>query len=152
MTWQVKNYSQAPIFDVRINFYATWSHDVEIRFSDEPESVAVIEEVARGEVAIPPTEIGEGAGYDLSRFTINVGFTDASGVRWKRFGNYPPERHFDFHPPTKEAIRRSQRRQRVNLIQWKLGRWKLWTQVKVLRTRKPEELEAYGTEYDDIPF
>ncbi|MFD6771185.1 hypothetical protein ACFWC6_33780 [Micromonospora chalcea] len=154
LTWQVKNYSQAPVFDVRISFYANWGHDFGVvRFSNKkPVAVAVIEESASGQVGITPTEIRDEEGFDLSRFTVSVEFTDASGVRWKRFGNYPPERRFDFHPPTEAEGRRSRRQQRIAPVLWQIGRWKLWAQVKVLKTRPLEDLEAYGTEYDPIPF
>jgi hypothetical protein len=155
VTWRVKNYSQAPIFDVELQLHPHWGHDVMLRralHKRKPVRVGIVEDEEQGMIEIPPTVITDELGHDLSRFQTIVTFTDASGVRWRRTTGFPPDRLTDWFPPTKAQIRKNIRRQRWDALRWHLGRWKLWTQVKVFGTRKPAELEAYGTEYDPIPF
>lgn len=155
VTWRVKNYSQAPIFDVQLWLHPHWGHDGALRLAlhqRKPERVGLVEDEKIGAIEIPPTVISDEIGHDLSRFRVNLEFTDASGIRWSRAQSFPPQRLYDWFPPAKSQMRRNRRRQLWDKRKWHLGRWKLWTQVKVLRIRKVAELEAYGTEYDDIPF
>jgi hypothetical protein len=103
--WQIKNHSQAPIFDATI-FINEW---VDSRWGE------VIEKEASGTAKCdPPLPLDYGP-FDPREALVTVDFTDAAGLRWTRSLGAPPARVVD------PAMRLALHRRLVRLIRKKRG-------------------------------
>ncbi|MFF3867090.1 hypothetical protein [Micromonospora sp. NPDC001898] len=89
--WRIRNHSQAPIFDVFVSINE-WRDDL---WGD------VVEGEASGTAKCDPPLPFDSYPFDPREAIIEVEFTDAAGLRWRRRMGEPPERVIA--PPVRRA-------------------------------------------------
>lgn len=122
--WQVKNYSGAPIFDLR----------VQIESGIDDRRGQVIESEATGTVKCdPPLTVDQGMMFDPREVLMKIEFTDAAGLRWTRLVGDPPKRYM----PSYGAMRRQMLLASANsgLPRWLPRRLRAWHVRRLVQSR-----------------
>ncbi|GAA3937286.1 hypothetical protein [Actinoplanes auranticolor] len=97
LQWELKNYSGAPIFDLRVTVADRW---------DSHTYGAAIESEDREWITChPPIRCDPGTVFDPREVEVQIEFTDASGLRWARSVGESPKRVI-FHPAEYNGLKR----------------------------------------------